>query len=287
MMTDAAARSAVPAWLPEPGIVRRCHRESHDTVTLHLELPDQADTQPRPKPHSGQFNMLYLFGIGEAPISISGVSSSTGYVQHTVKAAGALTRAMTELKPDQRIGVRGPFGQGWPLDKARKGNVLLIAGGIGMAPVRAAMRDIMRHRSRYKRVDLIYGSRTPGDILFHNQLKRWRNNKHVNVHVTVDHSDSTWDGPVGFVTSLLPQLDIDPTNTTGLLCGPEIMMRHSMSQLLGLGLPASSIHLSMERNMRCAIGLCGHCQWGADFVCQQGPVFSADKIRERLQVREL
>lgn len=263
--------------------MRRSRRESHDTVTLHLQLPDAAAH----KPLAGQFNMLYAFGLGEAPISVSGVSRRSGYVHHTIKAAGALTRALTELKPNQRVGVRGPFGHGWPLEEARKRNVLLIAGGIGMAPIRAAMREIMRHRARYKRVDLVYGSRSPAEILFHNQLERWQQNKNTNVYLTVDHSDEDWDGPVGLVTSLLPGINLEPELTTAFICGPEIMMRHGLSQLVNLGVPSEHIYVSMERNMRCAIGLCGHCQWGADMICQQGPIFAADKIRRRLQVREL
>ncbi len=276
---------AVPAWQPQPAIVRRVRRESPDTVTLYLEIPELADQSMRRQMHAGQFNMLYLFGIGEAPISISGVSRR--YVHHTIKAAGAVTRALTELTPGQRVGVRGPFGQGWPLERARKRNVLLIAGGIGMAPIRAAVRDIMRHRGRYERVDLVYGSRSPADVLFRSQLERWQEHEDINVHLTVDHANEAWDGPVGFVTAMLANLPLDPSATTAYLCGPEIMMRRALSELAHLGVEHKDMYLSMERNMRCAIGICGHCQWGADFICQQGPIFCAEKIRQRLQVREL
>ena len=283
-MNEVVQTSVIPAWQPRPYTVKRNRRESADTVTLHLAAnePEQ-ETKPQP----GQFNMLYLFGRGEAPISVSGISRHAGYIHHTIKAAGPLTRALTELEPGALVGLRGPFGQGWPLTQARGKNLLLIAGGIGVAPIRSALRAIVRRRRRYGRVDLIYGSRTPQDILYRDQLHRWQQREDIDVHVTVDHGDQDWTGTVGFVTELLGAVDIDPHNTRAFLCGPEIMMRHGLSQLLQLGVPSQDVYLSIERNMRCALGICGHCQWGADFICKQGPVFCADHIRSRLKVREL
>ena len=282
-----ALDSPIPQWQPQRYLVRRNKRETKDTVTLQLEAADPNTTDPLPKPKPGQFNMLYLFGRGEAPISVSGLAHHASYLHHTVKAAGALTQAMTELLPGDLVGLRGPYGNGWPLAQARGKNVLLIAGGIGVAPIRAALRAIVRHRKRYGHVDLIYGSRTPQDILYRDQLARWQQRKDIDVHLTVDHGDPEWTGTVGFVTELLSNINIDARNTTAFLCGPEIMMRHALSELLQLGVRLQDVHLSIERNMRCALGICGHCQWGADFICRQGPVFCADHIRSRLQIREL
>ncbi len=287
-MSESLQSADSEAWRPRPYVVHQWRRESQDTVTLHLAPAASMPIEPTlHKPRPGQFNMLYLFGKGEAPISISGISRRTGHIHHTVKAAGSLTRALTELKIGDTVGLRGPFGNGWPLHAAHGRNLLLIAGGIGMAPIRAAMRSVMRHPDRYGRIDLIYGSRNPQDILFGQQLQRWHANKLANVHLTVDHSDANWNGSVGFVTSLLDNLEMESARTTAFLCGPEIMMRHSMGKLLNAGVAPEEIHMSIERNMRCAIGVCGHCQWGADFICQQGPVFTAEQARKRLQVREL
>lgn len=291
-MTEAAPQQVRnEIWLPRPHVVKRVRRESADTVTLFLHPRDENEAgEVRYLP--GQFNMLYLFGHGEAPVSVSGISRRTGYVRHTVKGVGPLTRALTRLNPGDLVGLRGPYGNGWPMSDLRGKNLLLVAGGIGMAPILSVLRAVTRHTERYGRIDLIYGSRTPADILFRRQLSRWHAKERVNVHLTVDQADETWDGPVGFVTTPLSRLtesgqQTDASNTIVLLCGPEVMMRHCLSQLASAGIAPGNIHVSMERSMRCAFGVCGHCQWGADFLCKNGPVFSAEAIGARLHIREL
>lgn len=278
------AQLAASAWHPRPHVVKRVRRQSADTVTLFLDAV-QADDDIRYAP--GQFNMLYLFGQGEAPLSVSGVSRKSGHVQHTIKGVGPLTRALTRLTPGDMVGLRGPFGNGWPMQKLLQQNLVLVAGGIGMAPIQSALRVLTRHPARYGRIDLIYGSRTPADILFGRQLQRWQDKNRVHVHLTVDQADDEWEGPVGFVTTPLTKLQIAPERTVALLCGPEVMMRHCLSQLQSVGMSAGDIYLSMERSMRCALGVCGHCQWGPDFICKTGPVMSAAQIGPRLHVREL
>jgi NAD(P)H-flavin reductase len=274
------------AWLPRRHVVKRVRRESADTVTLFLD-PCDADDSRAARYLPGQFNMLYLFGHGEAPVSVSGVSRRTGYVRHTIKGVGPLSRALTRLNIGDLVGLRGPFGNGWPMAALGRRNLLLVAGGIGVAPIMSVLRAVTRHPERYGRIDLIYGSRTPADILFERQLLRWAERGRIHLHLTVDQADEQWDGPVGFVTTPLLRLPLEPDNSAALLCGPEVMMRHCLSQLVSAGMAPGDIYLSMERSMRCAFGVCGHCQWGPAFICKNGPVFNAGDIGRRLHVREL
>lgn len=284
MSAEPVTDTPASIWQPQPFEVKRVRRESADTVTLFLGAREP-DAQARYLP--GQFNMLYLFGRGEAPISVSGVSRKTGYVHHTIKGVGPLTRAFTRLAPGDLVGLRGPFGSGWPVESLRNRHLLLVAGGIGIAPLMSLLRVLNRHRARYGRIDLVYGSRTPADILFQRQLQRWADKGRVDLHLTVDQADEQWLGPVGVVTTPLARIALEPEHTSALLCGPEVMMRHCLTQLVSARMGTADVFLSMERSMRCAVGVCGHCQWGADFICKTGPVFSAEHIGSRLHIREL
>jgi len=264
--------------------IRRLRRETLDTFSLELE-PLQG---PAAFPFvPGQFNMLYLFGVGEVAISISGNPAGKLGPAHTTREVGTVTRAMARLKKGGILGVRGPFGHGWPLAEAAGKDVVLVAGGIGLAPLRPALYQLMAQRANYGRVVLLYGVRTPEDILYWQELDRWRRAAALEVYLTVDRATGGWPGNVGVVTSLIPRAPFDPHNALALVCGPEIMMRYTTLELRKRGLPVHSIYLSLERNMKCGIGNCGHCQAGPVFVCRDGPVFRFDRVKDWMDIREL
>lgn len=275
--------NGVDPMLPRRFLVRRVRRETEDTFTLELGSMDGGELAFG----SGQFNMLYVFGAGEVPISISGNPSQPSLLVHTTRSVGAVTGAMAALKRGDTIGVRGPFGTRWPIDQSAGSDVLLIAGGIGLAPLRPAVYELISRRDKYGRVVILYGTRSPADILFRKEIEEWRARFDLDVYVTVDRSVGKWRGNVGAVTTLVPRAPFDPLNTIALVCGPEVMMRYTVIQLERRGLKAENTYLSMERNMKCAIGFCGHCQWGSSFICKDGPVFRFDRIREVFEKREI
>ena len=261
----------------------RVRRELHDVVTLDL-LPTQGEPAPfRP----GQFNMLYAFGIGEVAVSLSGDPNRHGTYVHTVRDVGAVTGAIARLASGAILGVRGPFGTAWPTEDAEGSDVVIVAGGLGLAPLRPAICAVLANRARYGRVVLLYGTRSPRDILYRHEIERWRRRLDVDISVTVDHADATWRGNVGVVPKLVQHAEFDPLSSVALVCGPEVMMRFTASALLEKGVPAERIYLSMERNMKCAVGLCGHCQFGPAFICKDGPVMSYDRLSRLLAVREI
>lgn len=270
--------------LPDLYAVTQVHRETDDTFTL--ELSQVIHRQPF-RFAAGQFNMLYVHGIGEAPISISGDPGRPESLVHTTRAVGPVTRAMRSLKKGDVLGVRGPFGTGWPVEQAAGHDVLVVAGGIGLAPLRPTIYQLLANRDRYGKVVILYGTRTPIDIVFRKQIEAWRARLDIEVYVTVDRATDSWHGNVGVVTKLIPKAPFDRTRTVAMICGPEIMMRFTALELEKRGVAADHIYVSMERNMKCGIGLCGHCQCGASFVCQDGPVFRYDAIQGRLSQREI
>jgi NAD(P)H-flavin reductase len=259
-------------------------RELHDTWTLEL---DPADGSPVAPFSAGQFNMLYLFGIGEIPISVSGHPLRSGPLVHTIRAVGPVSRALCSLRRGGAVGVRGPFGSAWPLADSEGRDVILVAGGIGLAPIRPAVYHLLSRRKRYGRIILLAGARSPQGLLYARELERWRGRFDMVVLVTVDSASGDWHGDVGVVTTLIPRAPLDPARAVALVCGPEVMMRFATSALLGSGVAAENIYLSMERNMKCAVGVCGHCQFGPTFVCKDGPVFRYTHIEPFLRIREL
>lgn len=271
------------AMRPAPWRITRARREIADVVTL--DLVPQSGEVPAFAP--GQFNMLYAFGIGEVPISLSGDPADRTRFVHTVRAVGAVSAAIVAAEPGTVFGLRGPFGTPWPVAAATGHDVLIVAGGLGLAPLRPAIYHVLTHSEQFGRIAILYGSRGPADILFHDELASWRSRLDVEVQVTVDHADPSWHGNVGVVPTLIERLPFDPHNTVALVCGPEVMMRFTVRALLAAGMAPDHIHLSMERNMKCAIGLCGHCQFGPDFVCKDGPVMRYDRIAARLATREV
>ena len=235
----------------------------------------------------GQFNMLSVFGVGEVPISFSGDPADGTKIVHTVRSVGPVSQALTRLKKNQVLGLRGPYGAGWPVDEAKGRDVLVIAGGLGLAPVRPIIYRLLADRSSFGRVSLLYGTRNPSDILYEHELQSWRGRLDLDVDVTVDHAAPSWRGHVGVVTQLIGRAQFDPASAVAFVCGPEIMMRFCAGALLKAGVAAERIHVSMERNMKCGIGLCGHCQLGPKFICKDGPVFRYDEIGPLMAVKEL
>lgn len=282
-IVNSAPPAAAGPMVPRVMRVTRVVRELRDTVTFHLDAGDAGGFPFAP----GQFNMLYLFGAGEVPISISGDPAAPGELVHTVRSVGAVTRPLCEVKRGEPLGVRGPFGTAWPVDEARGKDLLVVAGGLGLAPLRPAIYHALRHREGYRRFIVLYGARTPGDILFERELHAWRARFDCEVEVTVDRAGTEFRGHVGVVPALLDRLLLDPERTAAMVCGPEIMMRFTARALLAKGLPEGAIWLSIERNMKCGIGLCGHCQLGPAFPCKDGPVMRHDRAAPLLAVREL
>ncbi|MDE3067409.1 MAG: FAD/NAD(P)-binding protein [Verrucomicrobiota bacterium] len=268
-------KAAADPMLPVPCRIRRVRNETADTFTWELQ---PADGPARFAFQPGQFNMLYVFGVGEVPISISGDPADTQSFRHTTRAVGVVTRAMRQLRAGDVLGVRGPFGSAWPIEAAAGRDVVIVAGGIGLAPLRPALCRLLAQRRRYGRIVLLYGARTPQDILFPHELERWRGKFDLEVQVTVDRSADTWRGNVGVVTTLIPCAPFEPANAVALVCGPEVMMRYTVRELQRRGIAADRIHVSMERNMKCAIGFCGHCQYGPAFICKDGPIFPFDRV---------
>jgi NAD(P)H-flavin reductase len=269
-------------WIPRAFTIAERTRETADTFTLRLE-PGGDGVPFAP----GQFNMMYAFGVGEAPISISGDPARSDVVVHTIRAVGAVTNAIARLEVGASVGIRGPYGSGWPLARAVDGDLLIIAGGLGLAPLRPVIYDLLAHRARFGRVAILYGARSPADLLYARELDGWRARGGVDVGVTVDHAGPDWLGPIGVVPSLIDDLALAPARTIAMLCGPEVMMRFCLRALARRGLAADRVYLSLERNMKCAIGLCGHCQYRETFVCKDGPVVRADRIAAILERREM
>ena len=277
-----AAKLAANPMLPARYRIKRIRHETKDTFTLDLD-PLDGDGPFCYAP--GQFNMLYIFGIGEVPISISG--SDGALIRHTTRAVGTVTKAMRDLKRGAVVGLRGPFGSRWPIKEATGRDVVIAAGGIGLAPLRSALYQIMAHRSDYGRVTLLYGARTPEDILFRHELEQWRGKFDLDVYVTVDRAASSWRGMVGVVTKLVSRAGFDPAHALAMMCGPEVMMRFTMMELQKRGVATDRIYLSMERNMKCAMGFCGHCMYGPVFICKDGPIFPFDRISRFFSVAEV
>jgi len=265
-------------------VIKRVIKETLDTFTFELVPKDRSGEYSF---LPGQFNMLYVFGVGEVPISISGDPGVSDILVHTTRAVGNVTKAMWKLGVGDTIGIRGPYGTSWPVDVPHGKDVVLVAGGIGLAPLRPVLYHFLNHRDKFGKIVLLYGTRTPDDILFKNELKKWRSRFDLETHITVDRAVGAWRGNVGVVTTLIGKAPFDPQDTIAYVCGPEIMMRFTAFALQKRGVAEDKIYVSMERNMKCGIGLCGHCQMGSEFICKDGPVYTYEKVKDYFLKREL
>jgi NAD(P)H-flavin reductase len=284
-MTDTATwPTPSSAMSPVPYRVRSRVAENRDSSTLQLEPVGE----PLPAPLPGEFMMMYVFGIGEVAISVSGVPTGTETaITHTIRSVGAVSRALHDAHPGAVIGMRGPFGTNWELAEAAGRDLVIVAGGVGLAPLRPVVLGALADRDTYGRVTLIAGARSRDDFLFAEELQDWARAGSIDVHLTVDVPVQGWPGEVGFVTEPLRRLPLRPANTTAFLCGPEPMMRNGALELMRKGLAAQDIRVSLERNMQCGIGWCGHCQLGPLLLCRDGPVVSYDAAEPLLTVKEL
>jgi len=272
--------------LPEPYVVGRVGKETPDTFTLTLARgkesgADGSSFQP------GQFSMLWVFGVGELPISISGDPAEGDRLVYTVRSVGQATHALVSLGVGDNVGVRGPFGTGWPIEVARGRDVIVIAGGLGLAPLRPLIYQMLRNSREYGRLVVLYGARSPRDLIYRRELVAWARRHETQVLVTVDYGGLSWRGHVGVVTTLFKYAKLQPRRSVVMVCGPEIMMRFVTRELEAYGVSREDIYVSMERNMKCAVGLCGHCQYGPHFICKDGPVFRWDQVRPLLGEYEL
>lgn len=268
----------------QPVVIRKIIWENDDTFTLTLDLDGIGGGyafQP------GQFNMVYVFGTGEAAVSISSDPARPGTLDHTIHRVGLVTSALAQKKRGDLIGIRGPFGSSWPIEVAKGKDVCIASGGIGLAPLRPVIYSVLKNRSAYGRIIVLYGGRSPLDLLYRVELERWANDFEVEVLVTVDRGDSSWKGHIGVVTSLFQYIKLDARETIAYVCGPEIMMKYTIDELERRGVPQEQMYVSMERNMKCAIGFCGHCQYGPTFICKEGPVYPVPRVRPLLDRKEL
>lgn len=272
-------------WQPHAARICRITRERPDTLTYELELEDAA-TRAAYRFLPGQFNMLYLPGFGESAISISSDPGQLEAVGHTVHVCGNVTRALARRREGDQVLLRGPFGSAWPLTDCLGRDLVLVAGGIGLAPLRPALLQIVRRRGDYGRVCLLFGARSPAGLLYVREFAQWRE-ADIRVEVTVDLADAGWRGHIGVVPTLFHLLRLNSRNTSILTCGPEIMMRFVIFEALARSVAPEQIFVSLERNMQCAVGFCGHCQLGPAFVCRNGPVFSYAQMEPYLHVRDL
>ncbi|MGA7906581.1 MAG: FAD/NAD(P)-binding protein [Candidatus Sulfotelmatobacter sp.] len=280
---NAALAVEIDPMLPERYAVRRVLQDTSDTFTLTLKPSKGKASTFQP----GQFSMLWVFGVGELPISISGNPGQRDQLVYTVRSVGSATQALVSRAVGDEVGVRGPYGKGWPVEQAVGRDVVVVAGGIGLAPLRPVIYQVLGNRKQYGRLVILYGARSPRDLLYRKELAAWAREPQTQVLVTVDYGGLSWKGHVGVVTTLLRYARLQPSRSVAMLCGPEIMMRFVGRDLENNGLARKDIHLSMERNMKCAIGFCGHCQYGPHFICKDGPVFDYGQMQPLLERYEL
>jgi NAD(P)H-flavin reductase len=281
---DTVPRGSLEAMIVQPVEIRRILWETDDTFTLILDVDHLRDTY-RFRP--GQFNMLYVYGVGEAAISISSDPAKPSLIAHTIHRVGTVTSVLGQRKKGDVVGLRGPFGSSWPMDEARGKDICIVAGGIGLAPLRPVMYEVLRRRAEFGRIVLLYGARSPLDLLFRVELEQWGKSHNVEAIVTVDRGDSSWKGYIGVVTHLFTYIKMDARETFVYVCGPETMMKYTLDELEHRGIPDEQVCVSLERNMKCAVGFCGHCQFGPIFICKDGPVFRLPIVKTLLERKEL
>lgn len=273
-------------WLPVPARIVDVTKENFNTRTFDLQIVDPS-IRGLYRWTPGQFNMLYVPGVGEAAISISSDPAEPELLTHTIRVVGSVTRAIDRIGRDGVIGLRGPFGQGWPMDRVTGSDVVIVAGGIGLAPLRPVIYWMLNHRDLCKRLVVLYGCRSPEDRVFADELEQWARREDIDVLVTVDNATDEWTGPVGVVTSLLRRIKVNAERAVIMVCGPRILNRVAAWSFLQMHVPPEKVYVSLERNMNCGFGRCGHCQYGAKFVCKDGPVFRFSDIQNIFAKEEI
>jgi sulfhydrogenase subunit gamma (sulfur reductase) len=259
-------------------------QESPTIFTLQLRLDDAA-AQAAYRFAPGQFNMLYLYGVGEAPISIMSDPSDRDSIGHTIRVLGRVTHGLSNLKPGDQVGLRGPFGRGWPLQEIGGHDLVLVTGGLGCAPVVSVIHYVLKRRARFGKLVIIQGVKHAEDLIWRDQYDQWSRLPDTQVLVAASEGAALWPWHVGHMADLFSLARFNPQRAAAMMCGPEGMMRAAADSLLQRGLPESRLFLSMERNMQCAVGRCGHCQLGGSFVCRDGPVFNWGQVKSMLAHR--
>lgn len=284
MAETAQATASVVSDPMRPLIYRIASTVQETDATVTMTLQPEGETVPEIAP--GQFNMLWSWGLGEVPISVS-AAVRDGALVHTIRDVGGVTSVLCAKGPGEVVGVRGPFGRGWDMEAAKGRDLVIVAGGIGLAPLRPVVHAVLADRSSFGKVALVVGARTPGELLFRSELDGWWRDGAITVRTIVDQGSDDWQGNVGIVTNELPRVAVDPARTVAMVCGPEVMMRFVALHLVERAVTADRIQVSLERNMQCAIQHCGHCQLAGYFVCTDGPVITWEAAIGLLEVREL
>lgn len=271
--------------VPQPAQIVEKHSFGTEIHAYRLRLLE-ADARPRFDFQPGQFNMVYVPGVGEVAISISS-DPDDETLEHTIRIVGRTTRVIARLGVGDVVGIRGPYGNGWPLQEARWKDLVVITGGLGCAPVSGAIDYVFRRRANYGHVTILHGVKKPADMIYRERFEAWRRHPGTTVLLTSDQPDRHWRDRTGVVTELFEEVVFDPTRTLALMCGPEVMLHYAGDLLGRRGLPMERMFVSMERNMKCAVGLCGHCQFGPSFVCKDGPIYRMSAIRRFFGARHL
>jgi NAD(P)H-flavin reductase len=273
-------------WMPVPAKILAVKNENFNTNTYTLRFVDE-EIHKMYGFAPGQFNMVYVPGVGEAAISISSDPCCSDRLDHTIRQVGSVTRALERMGPHATIGLRGPFGRGWPMQVMEGKDVVIVGGGIGLAPLRPVIYRLLNNRDRYRRVVLLYGCHTPEDRVFAEELEQWDAQGSIQVLVTVDHPSASWTGPVGVVTSLLRRIKVNAERTVVLVCGPKVLNHVAAWNFLQLHVPPNHVYVNLERNMNCGFGRCGHCQYGSKFMCKDGPVFCFSEVADIFGKQEI
>jgi NAD(P)H-flavin reductase len=273
----------VDPYLPMEAEVIACSHETPSIFTLHISFVERHRHHLYAF-HPGQFNMVYLYGVGEVAISIVSDPEENHIISHTIRALGRVTKALQKLQVGDRIGIRGPFGRGWPLHKVQGKDIVIVTGGLGCAPTVSIINYILARRSQYGNMKILQGVKHSDDFIFRKQYDKWQQSPHTEIHIAADQAGPKWPWNVGYVTDMIQTLDLQPENTIAMMCGPEMMMHTAINALAKKGVSLHDIYLSMERNMECGIGQCGHCQYGGLFVCKDGPIFAYPEIKALFNV---
>jgi NAD(P)H-flavin reductase len=282
---SAAGGASARLLVPEPAEIVEKRSFGSQIYVFRLRLLDPA-ARPRFDFVQGQFNMVYVPGVGEVALSISS-DPEEPELEHTIRIVGRTTRVIERLGVGDVLGLRGPYGSGWPLHEARWKDVLVVTGGLGCAPVTGAIDYMFRRRANYGHITLLHGVKKPAEMVHHERFEAWRRDPGTTVRLTVDQPDRTWRDRTGVVTELFEEVALDAARTIVFMCGPEVMIRYAVSILKKRGVPLDRIFVSLERNMKCAVGLCGHCQFGPEFVCKDGPIFPFSRVARFFGVRGL
>lgn len=266
-------------YLPRAATIKARRQESPTIFTLDLSFSDQTHHSTYSF-YPGQFNMISLYGVGEVAISISSDPNDSSYLGHTIRAVGRVTKALQKLQVGDCVGIRGPYGKGWPLEDARGKDIIIMTGGLGCAPVVSVINYVLARRNQYGALNILQGVKHSDDLIFRKQYAQWKKSPNTEIYIAADQAGPKWPWSVGYVTDMIQLIALNPENTVGMMCGPEGMMHAAVSALIKREVPEESIYLSMERNMECGIGHCGHCQYGGLFICKDGPVFAYPRIKD-------